>query len=115
MHLRTAAVVLLAVVMVAWFLRGADMRAVWAAIQGGQLGLLALAVGVTCLTYVFRAVRWQYLLRPLGRPPFSEVFKTTVIGFAVSTLVPARAGEVVRPYLLARRAGFSAASPFARI
>ncbi len=114
-HLRTAAVVLLAVVMVAWFLRGADMRAVWAAIQGGQLGLLALAVGVTCLTYVFRAVRWQYLLRPLGRPPFSEVFKTTVIGFAVSTLVPARAGEVVRPYLLARRAGFSAASAFATI
>lgn len=114
-HVRTAAVVLLAVVMVAWFLRGADMGAVWAAIQGGHVGLLALAVGVTCLTYFFRAVRWQYLLRPIGRPPFSEVFRTTVIGFAVSTLVPARAGEVVRPYLLARRAGFSAASAFATI
>ncbi len=114
-HLRTAAVVLLAVVMVAWFLRGADLGAVSAAIQDGRVELLALAVGVTCLTYFFRAVRWQYLLRPLGRPPFSDVFRTTVIGFAVSTLVPARAGEVVRPYLLARRSGFSAASAFATI
>jgi hypothetical protein len=43
------------------------------------------------------------------------VFKTTVIGFAASTLLPARAGEVVRPFLLARREGFSATSAFATI
>ena len=43
------------------------------------------------------------------------MFKTTVIGFAASTLLPARAGEVMRPYLLARRSGFSATSAFATI
>ena len=45
--------------------------------------------------YLLRAFRWQYLLLPLGRPRFPLVFKTTVIGFAASTLLPARAGEVV--------------------
>ena len=114
-HLRTAVVLALSVAMLAWFLRGANLREVWGEIQGGRVGLLALAVGVTGMTYVFRALRWQYLLRPLGNPPFSSVFKTTVIGFAVSTLLPARAGEVVRPYLLARKAGFSATSAFATI
>ncbi len=114
-HFRTAAALALAVAMVVWFLRGADLRAVWTEIQGGDPWLLLLAVGVTCLTYLLRAVRWEYLLRPLGRAPFFEVFKTTVIGFAVSTLLPARAGEVVRPYLLAKRAGFSATSAFATI
>ena len=114
-HVRTVIVLALSVGMLAWFLRGANLREVWSEIQDGRLGLLALAVGVTCMTYVFRALRWQYLLRPLGTPPFAAVFKTTVIGFAVSTLLPARAGEVVRPYLLARRAGFSATSAFATI
>jgi uncharacterized protein (TIRG00374 family) len=114
-HVRTAIVLALSVAMLAWFLRGADLGQVWSEIQNGRVGLLVLAVGITLMTYVFRALRWQYLLRPLGRPPFSAVFKATVIGFAVSTLLPARAGEVVRPYLLARRAGFSATSAFATI
>lgn len=114
-HIRTLLVLALSVGMLAWFLRGANLREVITEIENGRPGLLLLAVGVTCLTYFFRALRWQYLLRPLGNPPFSAVFKTTVIGFAVSTLLPARAGEVVRPYLLARRAGFSATSAFATI
>ena len=114
-HLRTVIVLALSVGMLAWFLRGANLREVWTEIQDGRLGLLALALGVTGMTYVFRALRWQYLLRPLGHPSFSLVFKATVIGFAASTLLPARAGEVVRPYLLARRAGFSAMSAFATI
>jgi glycosyltransferase 2 family protein len=114
-HIRTVIVLALSLGMLAWFLRGANLRDVWTEIQAGRVGLLLFAVGVTGMTYFFRALRWQYLLRPLGSPPFSLVFKTTVIGFAVSTLLPARAGEVVRPYLLARRAGFSATSAFATI
>jgi hypothetical protein len=114
-HLRTAAVVVLTVVMLAWFMRGANLRDVWAEMARGRLDLLALALAATALTYLLRAVRWQYLLLPLGRPHFTMVFKTTVIGFAVSTLLPARAGEVVRPYLLARHEGFSATAAFATI
>jgi uncharacterized protein (TIRG00374 family) len=43
------------------------------------------------------------------------VFRTTVIGFAASAVLPARAGEVIRPYLLARREGLSATAAFATI
>jgi uncharacterized protein (TIRG00374 family) len=39
----------------------------------------------------------------------------TVIGFAASFLLPARAGEVLRPYLLARRESLNATSAFATI
>jgi hypothetical protein len=114
-HVRTAVVVALAVAMLAWFLQGANLGEVWTEIQGGRVDLLALALAATGLTYLLRAVRWEYLLLPLGRPSFAMVFKTTVIGFAASTLLPARAGEVVRPYLLARHEGFSATSAFATI
>jgi uncharacterized protein (TIRG00374 family) len=51
----------------------------------------------------------------LGPTRFSTVFRTTVIGFAASAVLPARAGEVIRPYLLARREGLSATAAFATI
>lgn len=74
-----------------------------------------LALALTCGTFIVRAERWQYLLGPLGRTRFSTVFRTTVIGFAASAVLPARAGEVIRPYLLARREGLSATAAFATI
>ncbi|MEW5981553.1 MAG: lysylphosphatidylglycerol synthase transmembrane domain-containing protein [Acidobacteriota bacterium] len=114
-HLRTALILLLAAALLAWFLRGADLADVWREMRQGRLDLLAAAVLAVATTYVLRAARWQYLLLPLGRPRFSVALRVTVIGFAALALLPARAGEVVRPYLLARREGFSATSTFATI
>ena len=74
-----------------------------------------LALGLTSGTFIVRAERWQYLLGPLGPTRFRTVFRTTVIGFAASAVLPARAGEVIRPYLLARREGLSATAAFATI
>ena len=74
-----------------------------------------LALALTCATFIVRAERWQYLLGPLGRTRFSTVFRATVIGFAASAVLPARAGELIRPYLLARREGLSATAAFATI
>ena len=76
---------------------------------------LAASLVLTLVTFVVRAERWQYLLSPLGPTRFWVVFKTTVIGFAASAVLPARAGEVIRPYLLARREGLSATATFATI
>jgi len=51
-----------------------------------------------------RALRWQYLLEPLGHTSFADSFRATAVGFAASSVLPARAGEVIRPYFLARQA-----------
>ena len=64
---------------------------------------------------VLRALRWQYLLEPIGHARFGPAFRTTTIGFAASAVLPARAGEVIRPYLLARQEGLSATATFATI
>ncbi|RPJ58520.1 MAG: UPF0104 family protein, partial [Acidobacteria bacterium] len=105
----------LAVGLLAWFLRNADLAAVWLAITQGRLDLLALALGVTALNYTIRSLRWQYLLRGLGPTRFSTAFRDTVRGFAASFLLPARAGEFLRPYLLARREKLSATAAFATV
>jgi uncharacterized protein (TIRG00374 family) len=113
--LRTALAALLAIGLLALFLRNTDLHQVWAEVQRARLDLVALAVGITGLTYLFRAIRWQYLLAPIGRVSLRNAFTTTVIGFAATALLPARAGEVLRPWLLARKEGLSATSAFATI
>ncbi|HTM32293.1 MAG TPA: lysylphosphatidylglycerol synthase transmembrane domain-containing protein [Vicinamibacterales bacterium] len=112
---RTLLVSALGIGLVALFLRNADFTRVAEGVRTARLELLLLAIALTMLTYVVRTQRWQYLLEPLGPTRFSVAFRTTVIGFAASSVFPARAGEVIRPYLLARREGLSATSTFATI
>ncbi len=113
--IRTIVVIGLAVGLLAVFLRNADLGNVWASVAAARQDFLLLALVLTCVTFIVRAERWQYLLGPLGPTRFSTVFRTTVIGFAASAVLPARAGEVIRPYLLARREGLSATAAFATI
>jgi uncharacterized protein (TIRG00374 family) len=112
---RTLVVLVLSVGLLALFLRGANLSVVWAEMKQADPWLIALSAGVTVVTMVMRAIRWQYLLAPIGHARFSAAFRTTTIGFAASAILPARAGEVIRPYLLARQEGLSATATFATI
>lgn len=113
--LQTVFIVLLSVGLLALFLRGAHLDVVWAEIRQADSWLIALSAAITILTMVLRALRWQYLLAPIGRTRFAPAFRTTTIGFAASAVLPARAGEVIRPYLLARQEGLSATATFATV
>jgi glycosyltransferase 2 family protein len=114
-RLRAALVVLLTIGLLAYFLRGADLRGVWTATRDARASLLLAGVVVTLMTYALRAFRWQYLLAPIGPTRFGTAFRTTMIGFAASFLLPARPGEFLRPYLLAKREGLPPTAAFATI
>ena len=113
--LRVALVLALTVGLLAFFLRGVELGSVLEATRRADRGLLTVGVFVTMATYALRAARWQYLLAPIGPTRFSTAFRTTVIGFAASFLLPARPGEVLRPYLLARHEGLPPTAAFATI
>jgi hypothetical protein len=115
MKLRTLLFSLLAIGLFAWFLRHANLADVVTQAQRARIDLVLLALVSVGVTYWLRALRWQYLLAPIGPTRFRSAFRTTVVGFAASFLLPARAGEVIRPYLLARQEGLSAMSTFATI
>ncbi|MDP2055763.1 MAG: lysylphosphatidylglycerol synthase transmembrane domain-containing protein [Acidobacteriota bacterium] len=113
--LRTLVILGLAVGLLYLFLRNADLGKVLTSVRAARVDLLVVSVVMTCVTFLIRAERWQYLLAPLGPTRFMVVLRTTVIGFAASAVLPARAGEVIRPYLLARKEGLSATAAFATI
>lgn len=65
------------------------------------------------LAYVVRAIRWKIFLQPV-RPQtkVSELVSPTLIGFTGLALL-GRAGEFIRPYLVARRTGLPFSSQLA--
>ena len=113
--LRTLVILGLAVGLLFLFLRNADLDKVVTSVKAARIDYLLASLALTCVTFLIRTERWQYLLAPLGPTRFMVVLRTTVIGFAASAVLPARAGEVIRPYLLARREGLSATAAFATI
>ena len=115
MKIRTVVVSLLAIALFAWFLSRANLADVGAQVRHARLGYLAAALVLVAISFWVRAVRWQHLLAPIGPTRFRTAFRTTVIGFAALSLLPARAGDLLRPYLLARQEGLSAPAAFATI
>jgi uncharacterized protein (TIRG00374 family) len=101
-HVRTAGVLLIAVGLLALFLRDVDLGRVGRDIVAARPGWLAMGLGAAVATLAIRSYRWRYLLEPLGHTTFGESFRATAVGFAASTVLPARAGEVIRPYFVAR-------------
>jgi glycosyltransferase 2 family protein len=114
-RLRAALVLVLTIGLLAFFLRGAHLDRAWEATRHANGRLLVVGIFVTMLTYALRALRWQYLLASIGPTRFSTAFRTTVIGFAASFLLPARPGEVLRPYLLAKHEGLPPTAAFATV
>jgi glycosyltransferase 2 family protein len=114
-YLRVAVVLLLAVGLVALFLRNVDLRAVGHEILHSRPGWLLLSLASMFANLAIRSLRWRFLLEPLGRISFANAFRATAVGFAASSVFPARAGELIRPYFLSRRERVSATGAFATV
>ncbi len=70
-------------------------------------GYSCLAIFFIILSYLGRAVRWEVMMRPLGTPlSFGKLIVATTVGFTAVVLL-GRAGEFVRPWLIAKRSGSS--------
>ena len=61
------------------------------------------AIGIYFVAIYFRALRWRYILSPLERIPVKTLFVVVIIGYTANNLLPARLGEIVRAYYLARK------------
>lgn len=107
--------VVLAAALLAYFLSRSNLADVAEKIAHVRSGFFLLAIGSSLLTIPLRSWRWQFLLRPVGRVRFGDSFSATCIGFAASTVLPARAGEVIRPVVLSRRTGLSFSGALASV
>lgn len=68
-----------------------------------NIKFVALSVFVLFINYLFRAVRWKYLLNPLLSVKIANAYTATIIGYMANNILPARMGELVRAEVLARK------------
>jgi glycosyltransferase 2 family protein len=77
-------------------------------------GLVHVLLGIafTYLAYLMRALRWKIFLRPVKHTSATSLIAPTIIGFTGISLL-GRLGEMIRPYLIARKVGLSFSSQLA--
>ncbi len=61
---------------------------------------IALAVVLELAVYFLEAWRWMVMLRPVGSPKYAACVQSVFVGLFVNDVLPARAGEVIRCFLL---------------
>ena len=113
-HIRITAACFLSAIGVWWFTHDVMWADIWAVSREAQIGWIAVAAIALLAEFLIRAHRWKVLLRPLGHNVrLTDLWSATVIGAAVNTLLPLRAGELAKPMVAARRTGHKLSTLFA--
>lgn len=86
-----------------WTLHDIEFRAVGEALRRSNLTLFLASAAAATAIFAVRARKWRTILDPVApRLPFGPLWRSTTIGMMVTNLVPARAGELARAYVLSR-------------
>lgn len=82
--------------------RDFDWATFWRQTDHVSLLHIAAGVGIIYLAYVMRAIRWAIFLRPVRKTSTVKLLTPTILGFTGLAIL-GRPGELIRPYLIARR------------
>jgi uncharacterized protein (TIRG00374 family) len=92
-----------------------DFRLLGTALRSADYRYVFLAICFTFSNYFLRAVRWRYLLISEKSIPLSSLYSATIIGYMANNLLPARLGEFIRAYMLARQEQLETPAVFATL
>jgi uncharacterized protein (TIRG00374 family) len=98
---------LLAGVLLYFSLRGVDWSRVGRTIAGAQWRYLAAASAITSFSYFLRSLRWRILLNADAWFSVGTVFWANMAGYLGNNFLPARAGELIRSFLISSRSSLS--------
>ena len=83
-------------------LEGFQWSTVGQSLRDARLSLLLLSMATVYVCFAIRALRWMRFSRTLGATHFGNVYSATLMGFTCTFLL-GRAGEPVRPVLIAKK------------
>ena len=95
-------------------LRNISLDELIASFKEVELVYVLPAFAIIILTFVVRAYRWQILLRPFKQIPVNDIYAPLMIGF-MGNILPARAGEFLRAYLVGKKHGITFAGSLSTI
>lgn len=105
----------ISLVLIGLFLRATHPRDLADALEAADYWWLIPGTAVLFLAITARCIRWSILMRPVAPLSPQRLFPYAIIGYMANNLLPARAGEVVRAYVLGDREGVSKMGTFGTI
>ena len=90
--------------LLALILRQVDLADVRRHLAAARPWPLIATVVLATLTFPLRTIRWRFLLRRQDGStyPLAPLWHATAMGFMANNVLPLRAGELVRPFAIAR-------------
>jgi glycosyltransferase 2 family protein len=99
-----------------WYtLSNQDLGSMASAILHAQYFWILPGVTVYFIGVWVRTWRWQYMLRPIKKIPLRTLFPVITIGYMGNNIYPARAGELLRAFLLRQREAVPVSATIATI
>ncbi len=94
---------------------GLPLEQIGEALVSANLWLIIPSMIALALHLVIRIWRWQWILKPMGDIPFAPAFRAGMIGIGGNMILPARAGEFLRAYVIGRSSNISKTGAFATV
>lgn len=95
--------------------RGQDFQEIRNALRQANYWYVIPALGLYFIGVYLRAFRWSWVLRGVSQLSTTYLFAVVVIGYMANNVLPLRAGELVRSYVLSTRTGLRKTSILATI
>jgi uncharacterized protein (TIRG00374 family) len=105
----------LSAVLVYLSIRGIHFQGVADGFRTIRSGYLFPALAAMVCMQILRSVRWGLILRPLAKVDQFSLFSVTNVGFLAIIAIPARLGELARPYLITKRSHLTMSSALGTI
>jgi glycosyltransferase 2 family protein len=90
----------IAIASLIWVFHQFDYRALEQDVKQLHWGWVSLGILLNLAVYLLDAWRWQVLLSPVEAVPLTECGKAVMVGQVANAVLPGKAGEIIRCYLL---------------
>jgi uncharacterized protein (TIRG00374 family) len=107
--------VMISAVFLYFALRGLELDRAWLAMRTANYWWIIPGVVVYFFGVWARTWRWHYMLRPIKAVSLVRLFPVVVIGYMGNNVYPARAGELIRAYVLRKNEAVSISASLATI
>lgn len=95
--------------------RGIDFQGVAEGFRTIHYGYVPPTLALLLLMQFLRSYRWGLILSPLAKIDQLSLFSVTSAGFLAIVAIPARLGELARPYLITKKSDLKMSSAFGTI
>jgi glycosyltransferase 2 family protein len=107
--------ILISIILVYLSVRGINLQDVFRDLKKIQLTYVIFFILLVILMQWLRSYRWGVILQPMEKIDQLSLFSVTSVGFLAISAIPARIGELARPYLISKRSSIKMSSALGTI